>query len=136
MPVSCRTSHSVGFVVADSRGKRKILPIIRRGTPTPARSNRQLGGKIKDNQLTLALVESSGVSDDAWQTLGRHKIVVQSGDQTAERRLGFEVDINGLLSVHMERPDLGRTVQLPPLPQLAVTSDQWEDWQEWVADHA
>jgi molecular chaperone DnaK (HSP70) len=136
LPPQSRTSHSVGFVVADARGKRKILPIIQRGTPTPARSNRQLGGKIKNDQLTLALVESSGMYDEAWQTLGRHSIAVDSGKETAERRLGFEVDINGLLSVHMERPDLGRTVQLPPLPQLSVTSDQWEDWREWVADHA
>ncbi|TWT94150.1 Serine/threonine-protein kinase PknB [Neorhodopirellula pilleata] len=136
LPVQSRTSHSVGFVVADQRGKRKILPIISRQTSTPARSNRQLGGKTKDNQLTLALVESSGVDDEAWQTLGRHSITVDHGDEAPVRRLGFEIDINGLLSVHMENPELGRTVQLPALPQLAVTPEQWENWREWVAAHA
>lgn len=136
LPVQSRTSHSVGFVVADHRGKRKILPIIARQTNTPARSNRQLGGKTKDNHLTLALVESSGVDDEAWQTLGRHSIEVNQGDKAPVRRLGFEIDINGLLSVHIERPELGRTVQLPALPQLAVSAEQWEDWREWVATHA
>lgn len=136
LPVQSRTSHSVGFIVADRGGNRKILPIIARQTNTPARSNRQLGGKTKDNHLTLALVESSGVDDEAWQTLGRHSIAVNPGDQAPVRRLGFEIDINGLLSVHIERPELGRTVQLPALPQLAVTTEQWEDWREWVAAHA
>lgn len=134
-PAQSRTSHSVGFIVADSRGKRKILPIIGRETPTPARTNRQMGGKTKDNRLTLALVESSGVDDEAWQTLGRHSIAIDIDDPSPVRRLGFEVDINGLLQVHMERPDLGRTVQLPPLPESAVAPDQWDDWREWVADN-
>ena len=136
LPVVTRTSHSVGFVVSDKSGKRKILPILSRGTSTPARTNRQLGGRVKDNQLTLALVESSGVQDESWQSLGRHVIPVDSEESVPTRRLGFEVDINGLMSVHLERPDLGRTIELPVLPQMAVSSDQWEDWQEWVADHA
>ncbi|WP_404310008.1 protein kinase domain-containing protein [Neorhodopirellula lusitana] len=136
LPVTSRTSHAVGFVVADGRGKRKILPILGRETITPARTNRQLGGRAKDNHLTLALVESSGVRDEAWQTLGRHRIPVNLDEATPTRRLGFEIDINGLLSVHMERPDLGRTVELPALPELAIKPEQWEDWREWVADHA
>ncbi|TWU10496.1 protein kinase domain-containing protein [Allorhodopirellula heiligendammensis] len=134
MPAQSRAARSVGFVVADAQGKRKILPIITRGTPTPARTNRQLGGKTKDDHLTLALVESSGVHDESWQSLGRHRIEVDPSEQTPTRKIGFEIDINGLLSVHMERPDLGRTVRLPVLPELAVSADQWDDWREWVED--
>ncbi len=136
LPVQSRASHSVGFVVADARGKRKIMPIITRGTPTPARTNRQLGGKAKDEHLTLALVESSGLQDESWQTLGRHRMMVDASEQSPTRTIGFEVDINGLLSVHLERPDLGRTVKLPALPEMPVSADQWEDWREWVEDQA
>lgn len=134
LPAQSRAARSVGFVVAGAHGKRKILPVIARGTPTPARTNRQLGGTAKDDHLTLALVESSGVHDEAWQSLGRHRIEVDSSEQTPTRKIGFEIDINGLLSVHMERPDLGRTVRLPALPELSVGADQWEDWREWVED--
>jgi serine/threonine protein kinase len=136
LPVQSRASHSVGFVVADARGKRKIMPIINRGTPTPARTNRQLSGKAKDEHLTLALVESSGLQDESWQTLGRHRMMVDAGEQSPTRTIGLEVDINGLLSVHLERPDLGRTVKLPALPEMPVSADQWEDWREWVEDQA
>lgn len=134
LPAQTRASHSIGFVIADAKGKRKILPIISRGTLIPSRTNRQLGGTAKDEHLTLALVESSGVSDEAWQTLGRHRIAVDAAEQSPTRKIGFEVDINGLLSVHLERPDLGRTVRLPALPELIVTPDQWDDWREWVED--
>lgn len=134
LPAQSRAARSVGFVVAGGNGKRKILPVIGRGTPTPTRTNRQLGGTAKDDHLTLALVESSGVHDEAWQALGRHRIEVDANEQTPTRRIGFEIDINGLLSVHMERPDLGRTVRLPALPELSVGADQWEDWREWVED--
>jgi len=136
LPAQTRVSHSVGFVVSDSKGKRKILPIMARGTPTPARTNRQLGGTAKDAHLTLALVESSGFRDEAWQALGRHRLIVDAVEQSPTRKIGFEIDINGLLSVHLERPDLGRTVRLPPLPELSLSPDQWEDWREWVEDQA
>ncbi|MCM2370605.1 protein kinase domain-containing protein [Aporhodopirellula aestuarii] len=136
LPAQCSASHSVGFVVSEATGKRKILPIITRGTPTPSRTNRQLGGTAKDEALTLALVESSGLQDEAWHTLGRHRIAVDASEQSPTRKIGFEVDINGLLSVHLERPDLGRTVRLPSLPELDVSLDQWEDWREWVEDQA
>lgn len=134
LPAQSRASRSVGFIVAGASGKRKILPIITRGTPTPARTNRQLGGTTKDDHLTLALVESSGVHDEAWQSLGRHRIEVDPSEIKPTRKIGFEIDINGLLSVHMERPDLGRTVRMPVLPKLAVDVDRWDDWREWVGD--
>ncbi|MEM6366153.1 MAG: protein kinase, partial [Planctomycetota bacterium] len=131
-PVKACTSHSVGFVVADQHGKRKILPIIPRGTATPARTNRALGGKVIDNHWTLSLVESSGPGGTSWQSLGRHSIDIDGREAATKRRLGFEIDINGLLSVHLERPDLGRTVMLPSLPRLPVTPDQFDGWREWV----
>lgn len=134
LPAQSRAARSVGFVVAGNNGKRKILPVIGRGTVTPARTNRQLGGTAKNDHLTLALVESSGVHDEAWQSLGRHRIEVDASERTPTRKIGFELDINGLLSVHMERPDLGRTVRLPALPELSIGADQWEDWREWVED--
>ncbi len=136
LPTQTSVSHSVGFVISEATGKRKILPIITRGTPTPARTNRQLGGTAKDEALTLALVESSGVEDEAWQTLGRHRIAVDASERAPTRKIGFEIDINGLLSVHLERPDLGRTVRMPSLPELGMSPDQWEDWREWVENQA
>ncbi|MFG0287598.1 MAG: protein kinase [Rhodopirellula sp. JB044] len=136
LPAQTIATHSVGFVVSEATGKRKILPIITRGTPTPARTNRQLGGTAKDEALTLALVESSGLDDEGWQTLGRHRISVDAAEHAPTRKIGFEIDINGLLSVHLERPDLGRTVRLPSLPELGLSPDQWEDWREWVENQA
>lgn len=131
-PAKSVAGHSIGFVVADRDGKRRILPIIPRGTPTPARTNRQLNGTARDNRMTLSLVESSGKNGENWQTLGRHIIEVSPDEVNPMRRLGFELDINGLLSVHLERPDLGRTVMLPPLPVNAMEEAQWQDWREWI----
>jgi serine/threonine protein kinase/molecular chaperone DnaK (HSP70) len=131
-PAKGVAGHSIGFVVADRDGKRRILPIIPRGTPTPARTNRQLNGTARDNRMTLSLVESSGKNGENWQTLGRHTIEVAPDEVNPMRRLGFELDINGLLSVHLERPDLGRTVMLPSLPTSSMDEMQWQDWREWI----
>ncbi|MEO9595139.1 hypothetical protein, partial [Rhodopirellula bahusiensis] len=77
-------------------------------------------------------VESSGKNGENWQTLGRHIIEVAPDEVNPMRRLGFELDINGLLSVHLERPDLGRTVMLPSLPNSDMDEMQWQDWREWI----
>ncbi|MEM6780103.1 MAG: protein kinase [Planctomycetota bacterium] len=135
-PATGCTSQSIGFVVAEPNGKRKILPIVPQGTATPARTNRQLAGKAKDSHLTLSIVESSGPVGDSWQTLGRHTIDVAPEESNPTRRLGFEIDINGLLSVHLERRDLGRTIMLPPLPTMSVPQAQWKDWQDWIEANA
>lgn len=132
LPVRTIACRSIGFVVAEPDGRRGILPIIPRGTAVPARTNRQLRGKPKNNQVTLSLAESSGTTGEQWQTLGRHTIEVAEGETLPTRRLGFELDINGLLSVHLERPDLGRTIVLPSLPPPTVDESQWADWRQWI----
>ena len=135
LPVRAIACRSIGFVVAERDGRRGILPIIPRGTAVPARTNRQLRGQPKNHQLTLSLAESSGATGDQWQTLGRHTIEVAEDETAPTRRLGFEVDINGLLSVHLERPDLGRTIVLPPLPPPTIEDAHWADWRQWVENN-
>ncbi|MEM9365082.1 MAG: protein kinase [Planctomycetota bacterium] len=132
LPARKIASQSIGFVVNDRHGRRRILPIIPRGTAVPARANRQLRGVSGEPEMKLSLVESTGRAAHPWQTLGRHLIEMGDEDSYPSRQLGFEVDINGILSVHCERPDLGRTVVLPPLPATESLTMDAAPWTGWI----
>ncbi len=72
MPPRGVTTQTIGIVVNDVKGRRRILPIIPKGTSLPARTNRRLTVGSDRDSMTLSLVESSGVEGDDWHSLGRY----------------------------------------------------------------
>ncbi len=137
LPTQTIGSHSIGIVVADRTGRRRILPIINDAAPLPVRNNRQLTGLAGERTMTLSLVESSSRITGGWRTLGRHVIELPPAEEktpeaSTSRQLGFEMDLNGLLSIYIRRPDLDRTVRMPPLPALPTDRLDVEDWRAWI----
>jgi serine/threonine protein kinase len=143
LPPRSVTSQTIGIVIEDNKGRRRILPIIPRGTLLPARTNRRLSVNDAREYLNVSLVESSGIDGGDWQTLGRHEIEVGSGgDGKRSRMISFEINVNGLLTVRAPMPSSGShnaataniltTRRLPPLPAPTITDDEMVDWEKWV----
>ena len=142
MPPRGVTSQSIGIVVEDVKGRRRILPIIPRGTLLPARTNRRL--KIGPDQptMTLSLVESSGLEGEDWHALGRYEFSFgeqlaanESAVQTARgRNIGFEVDINGMLTVRSQTPGMPGSSKLPGLPVTALSDEEMTSWIRWLEE--
>jgi molecular chaperone DnaK (HSP70) len=131
MPPRAITGQSIGIVVNDSKGRRRILPIIPKGTSLPARTNRRLTVGNERESMTLSLVESSGVKGDDWQSLGRYDFEV--GDSTNRTRMiGFEVNVNGLLSVRAQAPGTLGSTKLNSLPEPTLPEESMEDWITWL----
>lgn len=131
MPPRGVTSQSIGIVVEDLRKRRRILPIIPKGTSLPARTNRRLKVGRERASMTLSLVESSGVMGDDWQSLGRYDF--QLGDsQVRSRMIGFEVNVNGILQVRAQSPGKSGSVKLPSLPQPSLSEQQIVEWTQWL----
>ncbi len=116
-PPSGVTSQTIGIVVEDKSGRRRILPIIAKGTTLPARTNRRLTVGKDRATMTLSLVESSGVASDDWHSLGRYDFEIgdqQSNRNNRMRMIGFEVDMNGILSIRAQAPALPEAKNFPP----------------------
>ncbi len=138
MPPRCITSQSIGIVVEDVRGRRRILPIIPKGTSLPARTNRRLTvGKSRET-MTLSLVESSGVESDDWHSLGRYDFDIKdpsSNRISRTRMIGFEVDMNGVLTVRAQEPGAPGSKKLPPLPTPVLAPESVPEWTQWLDEH-
>ena len=142
MPPGCVTSQTIGIVIEDAKGRRRILPLIPRGTSLPARTNRRLSVSDARTSMTVSLVESSGVDRDQWQTLGRYDIDVGSANGTKRSRtISFEVNTNGLLTVRAPMPiansdrspsSVSTSTKLPPLPKPNLTDDEMAEWKKWI----
>ena len=135
MPPRCVTSQSIGIVVEDARGRRRILPIIPRGTALPARTNRRLSGGKNKETMTLSLVESSGVDRDDWQSLGRYDFEIGEDAVNRVKRarmIGFEVNVNGLLTCRAQTPGMPGSVKLGTLPEPMLSDQQVAEWTEWI----
>lgn len=131
MPPRNVTSQSIGILINDAKGRRRILPIIPKGTSLPARTNRRLTVDPDRDSMTLSLVESSGVKGDDWQSLGRYDF--QIGDSSARTRMiGFEVNINGMLTVRAQAPGSPGSTKLPALPEPLLTEQQIVEWTQWL----
>ncbi len=125
------TSQAIGIVVEDAKGRRRILPIIPKGTSLPARTNRRLTVGSNRDSMTLSLVESSGVDGDDWHSLGRYEFQVgESGDRT--RMIGFEVNANGLLTVRAQTPGRPGSTKLPSLPEPMLSEESVAEWTKWL----
>jgi serine/threonine protein kinase/molecular chaperone DnaK (HSP70) len=131
MPPRGVATQSIGIVVNDAKGRRRILPIIPKGTLLPARANRRLTVGTDRESMTLSLVESSGVEGDHWQSLGRHDF--QVGESIVRTRMiGFEVNVNGMLTVRAQTPGKPGSSKLPPLPIPVLSEEKIAQWTKWL----
>jgi hypothetical protein len=81
--------------------------------------------------MTLSLVESSGVEGDDWHSLGRHDF--QVGDSKIRARMiGFELNVNGMLTVRAQAPGTSGSIKLPTLPEPALSDEDIVEWTKWI----
>ncbi|TWU60039.1 Serine/threonine-protein kinase PrkC [Rubripirellula tenax] len=138
MPPRSVSGQSIGIVIEDAKGRRRILPIIPKGTSLPARTNRRLTIGKGRSSMTLSLVESSGVVGDDWHSLGRYEFGgsnAKGGDNDrpiAAQTIGFEVNVNGLLTVRTRLPGTASSTKLPPLPTPVITDESMKEWTKWI----
>lgn len=135
LPPRCVASQTIGIVVEDNQNRRRILPLIRRGEKLPARTNRKLTIAKNRDSMTLSVVESSGVSGDGWHSLGRYQFNVDedSSNQLKRTRLiGFELNVDGLLTVRAQTPGTPESRRLPAIPDPTLPSAEEADWQRWM----
>ena len=131
MPPRGVTSQSIGIVIQDAKGRRRILPIIPKGTMRPARTNRRLTVGTDRESMVLSLVESSGVESDDWHALGKYDFHV--GDsKNRSRMIGFEINVNGMLSVRAQAPGTPGSTKLPPLPTPVLDEEAIAEWKLWL----
>lgn len=125
------TSQAIGIVVNDAKGRRRILPVIPKGTALPARTNRRLTVGNDRDSMNLSLVESSGVAGEDWQSLGRYDFEV--GDSKVRTRMiGFEINVNGMLTVRAQTPGTSGSKKLPPLPTPTLSEEELDRWTQWL----
>ncbi len=137
MPPRNVSSQSIGIVVEDTKGRRRILPIIPRGTLLPARTNRRLRIGPDRPAMTLSLVESSGLEGDEWHTLGRHEFAFDNdapAHPPRSRNIGFELDINGLLVVRSQTPGMPGSSKLKALPEPSLSDEEVASWVRWLEE--
>ena len=132
------TSQSLGILVEDIRGRSRILPIIPRGTALPARTNRRLTVAKDRSSMTLSLVESSGIHADDWHALGRYEFEIGEDERKSRlkrtRMIGFEVNVNGMLTVRAQTPGQHGSTTLESLPKPVLSDEEIPEWIEWISD--
>ncbi|MCO8125300.1 Hsp70 family protein [Stieleria sp. TO1_6] len=135
LPPRCVSSQTIGIVIEDNQGRRRILPIIARGTSLPARTNRKLSIAKNRDSMTLSVVESSGIRGDQWHSLGRYEFNVDkdSSNQLKRTRLiGFELNVDGLLSVRAQTPGTPESTRLPTIPEPLLAIKDEPEWAKWL----
>lgn len=148
MPPRSVTSQSIGIVVDNGKGRRRIMPIIPRGTLLPARTNRRLTISPDRATMTLSLAESSGPGEDDWHSLGRHEFRLNDDSGSGEpgaaavpattrrraRHIGFEVDVNGVLTIRSQVPGAPGSVKLQGLAASSLSEQTLASWTRWLED--
>lgn len=137
LPPRCIASQTIGIVIEDNQSRRRILPIIRRGEKLPARTNRKLSIAKNRDSMTLSVVESSGVYGDKWHSLGRYQFDVDkdSSNQLKRTRLiGFELNVDGLLTVRAQTPGTPESRRLATIPAPTLVAEDEAEWMRWAAD--
>ncbi|MCS7465673.1 Hsp70 family protein [Stieleria sp. ICT_E10.1] len=135
LPPRCVSSQTIGIVIEDSRGRRRILPIIPRGEKLPARTNRKLTIAKNRFSMTLSVVESSGVHGDKWHSLGRFEFQVDKDSNNQLKRtrsIGFELNVDGLLTVRAQTPGTPESKRLAVIPEPLLDPKDEPDWARWV----
>lgn len=131
LPPQPATCHDLGLLVIDSKGRRRIRTVIPRGTILPARTSRRIAPGAIGSQ-SLMLVESSTWRENAWRSLGAHRIGIEQDNANIE--LTFEVNMDGVLAIRRREPQTGHIQALPPRPQPTLDREALEQWAEWVAE--
>lgn len=131
MPARGVTGQTIGIVVEDIKGRRRILPLIPFGTSLPARTNRRLTVGTERDSMTLSLVESSGLARNDWHSLGRYDIQIAEA-QHRSRMIGFEINVNGMLVVRAQAHGATSSNKLPTLPEPMLNEEQVAEWARWL----
>lgn len=131
LPPQTSTTHDIGLLVVDAKNRRRIRPIIPRGTALPARTNRRITAGTTALQV-LTVVESSTWRETSWRSLGSHQFPDSAPETYLE--LAFEVDVDGRLAIRRRDPNSGGFVKLPVLPQPTLSPDEVLQWTEWVKE--
>ncbi len=134
MPPRGVTSQTIGIVIEDARGRKRVLPIIPRGCVLPARANRRLTVSQNKDVMTLSVVESSGVNGQDWHALGRYSFNVDEKNTAKTRLISFEIDMNGLLNVRAQTPPTPGSVRLAPLPAPMIEEAAVAEWTLKIKD--
>ncbi len=134
MPPRGVTSQTIGIVIEDARGRKRVLPIIPRGSVLPARANRRLTVSPNKDVMTLSVVESSGVNGQGWHALGRYTFNVDEKNTAKTRLISFEIDMNGLLNVRAQTPPTPGSVRLAPLPAPMIDETSIAEWALKIKD--
>ncbi|TWT81614.1 Serine/threonine-protein kinase PknB [Planctomycetes bacterium CA13] len=135
MPHQSITTQTIGILVEDGRGRRRILPVIPAGTVIPARANRRLTVGENRETMALSLVESSGVERETWHSLGRYDFEIDEGSYGSESRarmIGFEINVNGLLTVRVQTPGTPGSVRMDTLPKPNLSDEEVVLWTRWI----
>ena len=134
MPPRAVTSQTLGIVVEDAKKRRRILPIIPKGTGLPARTNRRLTVGRDRSSMTLSLVESSGAAGDDWHSLGRYDFEITDPSRRS-RLIGFEINVNGVLQVRAQQPGKpGGSAKLAEIPTPNLSEEAIEEWMQWLGN--
>lgn len=134
-PPRCVSGQSIGIVIEDNQGRRRILPVIRSGQKLPARSNRKLTISKNRDSMTLSVVESSGIHSEKWHSLGRFEFKVDkdSSNQLKRTRLiGFELSVDGLLTVRAQTPGTPESTRLSTIPAPLLDVSDEPGWTRWI----
>lgn len=131
LPPQPATTHDFGLLVVDAKNRRRIRPIIPRGTAIPARTNRRIAASSVKTQV-LTVVESSTWRETSWRSLGSHRFDTNAQDAFVE--LTFEVDVDGQLLIRRRDPNSGGYAKLPSLPIATLTQEEVQQWTEWVKE--
>jgi len=135
LPPQSSTTHDFALLVVDAKNRRRIRPIIPRGTAIPARTNRRIASGSTTPQV-LTVVESSTWRETSWRSLGSHRFdnSAENASQNAVAELTFEVNVDGLLIIRRRDPNSGGFAKLPTLPQATLSDEEVQQWTEWVKD--
>ncbi len=135
MPPQSVTSQTIGILVEAPQGRRRIMPIVPRGTALPARTNRRLTVGDTQETMALSLVETAGVKRDDWHSLGRYDFKIDPiahGQESRYRMIGFEVNVNGMLVVRAQTPGTPGSTRLGTLPKPMLSEEEIATWTRWV----
>jgi hypothetical protein len=85
--------------------------------------------------MKLSLVESSGIKGNDWQTLGRYE-----GDEhedqgvnvAGSRMIGFEINLNGLLSVRSQTRGVLGSTRPKAMPTPSLSGEDIASWKQWL----
>jgi eukaryotic-like serine/threonine-protein kinase len=132
LPPQPSTTHDFGLLVVDAKNRRRIRPIIPRGTAIPARTNRRIATGGKATTQILTVVESSTWQETSWRSLGSHRFEHIPEDSFVE--LTFEVDVDGHLVIRQRDSNTGGYWKLPSLPKATLSPEEVLKWAEWVKE--